>query len=109
MDEEYVRNYTREEEFLNEYGDVAGVAARALNGKWQPDYKCDDAARKSRDYFKSSGELAELAFQSAAVYRSGNRFSSAQILLETSSRVVTIRVKLVGDDLVAEKIVDRPA
>ena len=109
MDEYLARNYLKEEEFLDEYGEVASVAARTLNGEWQPDYQCDDAARKNRDYFKSTGELVQLAFRSAAVFHSANQFSSVQIVLESSSRVVNVRVKLTGDDLMAEKILDRPA
>lgn len=109
MTEFLSRYYTKEEEFLREFGSLAEVAANHLNDAWRPNYSCDDAARRNRDYFLSSGELSWLVFDGAAVYHDVNGFSSAQIIIRTVARIVTIRVKRGHHGLVAETIVDRDA
>ena len=104
------RNYLKEEEFLDEYGDVAAVASELLGDDWSPNYGCDERDRHNRDYFLSSGEQISLVFQSAPVFHSGKFFSSAQIVLQSSKRIVNVRVsKNDNGELVAEKIVDQPA
>lgn len=107
--EQLRRNYTREEEFLDEFPYVAGAATRALDGAWRPQYDSDDRARQQRDYFISSGELDSLVFDSAAVFENGSgNFSSAQITVRTAKRLVTVRVSGTRNGpLTAEKIVDR--
>ncbi len=99
--------YQKEEEFLDEFSDIAIEAAKILNDEWQPNYDCDDGARKNRDYFFSTGELYSLTFDGAAVYHDRNGFSSVQIVLKSSKRTVTVRVKWEDENLIAEKIVDK--
>lgn len=101
------RHYLKEEEFLDEFGGVAAVAAKHLQGAWTPDDDCDDGIRKSRQYFLATGELAQLVFDSAAVYHHEGAFSSVQVALRSATRTVTVRVKRAGEDLIAETIVDR--
>lgn len=101
------RHYLKEEEFLDEFGGVGAVAAKHLQGAWIPDDDCDDAVRKSRRYFLATGELAQLVFDSAAVYHNGGAFSSVQVALRSATRTVTVRVRRVGENLIAETIVDR--
>jgi len=107
MDERLKRHYLREEEFLDEFGDSAAVAARFLDGAWSPDCDCDDNARKNHRYFLSTGELNQLVFDSADVYHDEHGFSSVQILLRSAKRIVNVRVRKVGQDLVAEKLIDK--
>lgn len=107
MNERLNRYYQREEEFLEEFPVLAGAAAKVLSGEWEPNYHCNDVARTNQEYFLSTGELNQLAFDSAAVFHTGNVFSSVQIVLRSSHRSVTIRVTLDGDRPVAEKIRDR--
>lgn len=111
MSGEYMwRNYLKEEEFLDEYGDVAAVASELLGDDWVPNYDCTDRDRHNRDYFLSTGELIALDFESAAVFRDGEFFSSVQIVLRSSTRIANVRVsKKENGELVAEKIIDRPA
>jgi hypothetical protein len=105
---EYLRGlYTKEEEFLEEFSSSAAAAAEILSGDWQPNYHCDDHVRKNQSYFRSTGELTHLVFESAAVHHDSNGFSSVQIVLRSSTRTVTVRVKKVGVDFLAEKIVDK--
>jgi hypothetical protein len=99
--------YPKEEEFLDEFSDVAIEAAKILNDEWQPDYDCDDGTRKNRDYFFSTDQLSSLTYDGAAVYHNQGRFSSAQIVLKSSKRIVTVRVKMKNGNLIAEKIVDK--
>jgi hypothetical protein len=80
------RYYTTEEEFLDEYSQVASVAAHLLEDAWRPQYNCNDATRQQRQYFISSGELSSLVFDGAAVYQTERGFSSAQIVLRTAKR-----------------------
>lgn len=107
MDEHLKRHYLKEEEFLDEFYDVASVAAKFLDGEWQPNCACNDAARKNGEYFLATGELQQLVFASASVHHDANGFSSVQILLKSSKREVNVRVKKVGGDFVVEKIADR--
>ena len=107
MTEFLKRHYLKEEEFLDEFYDVAAVATKLLDGAWEPNADCDDTDRKEAKYLLSTGELYVLVFKSAAVYHDGNKFSSAQILLESSNRIVNIKVKSIDGELVAEKMVDK--
>jgi hypothetical protein len=107
MDEHWERNYSKEEEFLDDFPNGAGAAARLLDGTWSPNYHCDDKVRGNRQYFLSTGELNQLVFDSADVYHDQHGFSSVQILLRSAKRIVNVRVRKVGHDLVAEKLVDK--
>jgi hypothetical protein len=109
MSEFLRRHYLKEEDFLDEFQDVAYVAARLLRGDWQPDVSCDDRTREERDDILGSGQLDDLVFQNAAVYDTPNRmFSSAQITLRSSRRLVSVRVRDVDGHLLAEKTFDKP-
>jgi hypothetical protein len=109
MTEHVRRYYHREEEFLNEFPFVVSAAVNLLNGGWEPDYFCDDASRQNLAYLLSTGGLVSLSFDGAAVYHDARGFSSAQIVLKSSTRIVTVRVRKDGNDLVAEKVVDKAA
>ena len=108
MDERVVATYNKEEEFLDEYGEIANVAAKLLASEWHPNYLASDSVRANLKYFFSLGEVNDLAFDFAAVYHDKNGFSSVQIVLKSSHRVVNIRVRKVNDELIGEKIVDKP-
>ena len=60
MSENWVKTYQKEEEFLEDFSDLAHEAARTLNNEWEPNSACSDKARHNRDYFLSSGELQAL-------------------------------------------------
>ena len=107
MSEFMKKHYTKEEDFLDEFSDVAIEAVKILNDEWQPNYDCDDNTRKNRDYFFSTGELDSLTYDGATIHHDQGRFSSAQIVLKSSKRTVTIRVKMENGNLIAEKIVDK--
>ncbi|MHB1356128.1 MAG: hypothetical protein ACYCZF_09160 [Anaerolineae bacterium] len=107
MDEHVVKLFTKEEEFLDEFGDTAATAARTVNNEWIPNYYASDAVRANIKYFLSSGEVKDLTFTSASVYHEHKVFSSVQIVLKSSFREVTIRVRRVGNELVGEKIRDK--
>jgi hypothetical protein len=106
------RYYTREEEFLNEFGSGGIVSAvnKAISpDEWRANYHCNDAERQQRDYFRKTGELSSLVFDGAAVYHTAAVFSSAQVILRTAKRIVTVQVKAEDEQLVGEKMVDEPA
>ena len=109
-EEELWRYYDKEEEFLDEFSDVPWVASKLLGDDWHPDPSCNDAVRQQRQYFIEQDELNYLVFHGAAIHhdRSNRRFSSAQIVLKSSTRNVTIRVHGVGRGLVAEMQNDQP-
>jgi hypothetical protein len=107
MAESVKRTYLEEKEFLEEFSDLAMVAAGAVDGEWQPNGQCNDATRKYLDHLRSTSELNRLVFNSAAVYGNPNGFSSLQVLLDSSKRVVSAHVKTVAGRLVAEKVLDR--
>ena len=101
-----MRYYVKEEEFLEEFYDVAAVAAKSLGGDWRPNPCCDDAQRQQQKYFLSSGELTSLVFDGASVSGGADGFA-AQISLRSSMRIANVRVTRVGADLVAERVVDK--
>ncbi|MCX5890370.1 MAG: hypothetical protein NTY36_13095 [Deltaproteobacteria bacterium] len=115
MTEYMKRYYQKEEEFLDEFPSIANEAAKLLDDEWKPNFDCDDTVRRTRDYFLSMGELHSfvephsLVFDGAAAYHEQNRFSSAQIVLKSSNRIVTVRVVKTKDGLVAEKLADKNA
>jgi len=106
MNERMKRHYQKEEEFIEEFPSVTEAVAKILEGEWRPDYDCDDETRRKRDYFLGSGELYSLVFDDAAVYEDQKGFSSAQVILKSSKRFVTVRVVKNNSDFEAEVIVD---
>ena len=107
MSEYMKRYYTREEDFLDKFGMSIGAALKVLGDEWQPDWHCDDDARHNREYFLKTGKLSQLVFDGAAVYHDENGCSLIHLCLKSSKRIVTVRLKKVGGEFVAEKIVDR--
>ncbi len=99
--------YQKEEDFLSDYEAVALVAARTLKDEWQPNYDANENVRKNQDYFYATGELEQLVFDSASIYHDNNVFSSAQIILKSSQRLVNVRVRIVNGKLVGEKIITK--
>ena len=93
MDEHFKQLYEKEEEFLDEFGASASVASELLNGAWQPNYGANDTIRNNVQYSLSSGAVKSLTFDSASVYHNRNGFSSVQIVLRSSKRVVNVRVR----------------
>ena len=103
------RIYLNEEEFLEEFSDVARVVAGELDCGWRPNNVCDEAEAKNQNHLRSTGEIGQVMIKSAAVYYGPHGlFSSVEIVLESSKRCVNVRVTTVGGKLVAEKILDRP-
>ena len=107
MPEYLKQSYLKEEEFLDQFSGVASEAAGLLKGEWVPDPTCNDKVRRNRDYFFRSGEVNALTFDSATVYHDESGFSSVEIVLKSSNRIVNIRVKKIDGSLVAEKVLDR--
>jgi len=107
MTDVLTRYYVKEEEFLDQFETTAVVAAWFLKGAWSPNYHCNDAVRRTRERLLSSGGLNDLVFSGAAVYHGPSGFSSVQIALRCTTRSVNVRVKKVGQELVAEKLSDR--
>lgn len=107
MGDVLTRYYVKEEEFLDQFETAATIAAWFLQGAWSPDYHCNDAVRRTRDRLMFSGGLDDLVFSGAAVYHGASGFSSVQIALRSTTRSVNLRVKKVGQELVAEKLYDR--
>ena len=102
------KRYSKEEEFLDEYWQTAKVAVRILNGEWEPNFGANDNTRKNQEYFLPTGEINNLVFDEAWVCHDNNGFSSAQIILKSSHRLVNVQVRVVNGELVGEKIIDKP-
>ena len=103
----YNRSYYREEEFLDEFYNWAASAALALNGEWKPNDSCDDSARKQRDYFLKRSELIWLVFFSAHVSYDETDKMFVQIVLESSTRVVNVKVWERDGKTVTQVLIDR--
>lgn len=110
MDEILHRNYRREEEFVEKFRSSAWKASRILNGEWKPKANCDDMERQQRKYCLLMGRQTQLVFKSAAIYHDpdSGAFTSALILLESSTRAVEVTVRKENDGLTAEISIDRP-
>ncbi len=98
------RVYDKEEGFLDEFPGIAKSASQLLGGDWEPNCWCNDKTRRNTKYLLSRGELQKLTFDSASVHHDNKGFSSAQIVLKSSERIVTVVVKKMDGDFVAEKI-----
>lgn len=92
-DEQMHRHYTREEDFLAEFYNLAPAAAAAVGDEWYPRADCDDAARTQQKYFLSTGQLTKLVFESATSYHDSTGFSSVVISLRSSKRLVSVKVR----------------
>lgn len=103
----YSRSYHKEEEFLDEFYNWASSAAVALNGEWKPNYSCDDNERRQRDSFLKRGELAWLVFVLATVAYDETDEMYAQIVLESSTRDVNVKVWERDGKTVTQVLVDR--
>ena len=108
MTESMKECYSEEEAFLAKFQMVAYEAGALMGEDWHPSPSCDANLRKQTKYLLSTGELSSLVFDSAAVFHDNHGFSSAQITLKSSKRVVTVRVGRVDGKLVAEKLLDKP-
>jgi hypothetical protein len=106
--EKFRQYYTREEEFLEEFGNVASHAVKVLKGEWQPNYNASDSSRRNEEYYFSTGELNFLVVDSGTVYHDDKGFSSAQIVLKSSQRIVNVKVRKIGNEFIGETIVDKP-
>ena len=104
MADQMKRYYQKEEEFLEEFPSIVNVVTDLLGDDWQPDPDCDYIVRKHRSYFQSRGELHELVFNGASVYHDQEGFSSIQVILKSSQRVVTVLVRNSENGFIAEKI-----
>jgi len=99
------RHYTKEEEFLEEFEFSAAVVAAFLQGAWQPNPHCNDAVRRNAKLMPDV-ESRELVFEHGTAFHTQKAFSSALIVLRSSVRLVTVRVKWKDGKLVAEQVSD---
>lgn len=102
-----MRNYLKEEEFVGEFYDWAAAVAMAVTDQWRPNEACNDAARMRAAYFLNSGEMTWLTFSSASVHRLPNGDAFAQVVLESSVRVVTVWVSSPNREPVTKILLDR--
>jgi hypothetical protein len=101
------RVYHKEEAFLDSWSAVAEAVSRLLGGDWKPNYWCNDKARLNTKHSLLRGELQTLTFDSASVYQDKNEFSFTEIVLQCSSRVITVHVRKTNGNLIAEKIAEQ--
>ena len=107
MSEYLKRVYHKEEEFLDTFFETARSASLLLSGEWEPNYWCNDKTRHHTQSLLSTGGLRTLTFDSASIYQDKNGFSSAGIVLKSSTCIVTVRVKKTDGKFVAEKIAEQ--
>jgi hypothetical protein len=107
MEEQFVRHIINESEFFDEFHNEAAKASQFMGEEWSPSYDISEKEKESLNYLLSTNKLHDLVFDSAAIYQKNGRFSSVQIVLKSSFRVVTVRVKELDNELVAEKVVDK--
>lgn len=103
MSERVVATFNKEEEFLEDYMDVAIAAANIMNGEWEPNDLANDKTRASRKYFIDTGNEVPLDFSYASVHHNEDGFSYVQLLLKSSNETVGIRIKKIDGKLIATK------
>jgi hypothetical protein len=106
MADEYVRLlYRKEEDFLEQFlGTVEAllpVLAAEHGADWRPNYACDDRQRWAQQLRLNAGQLDELTFDEAAIHGCSG-FSSLQLHLRSSRRLLIVRVRWVGSEMVVE-------
>ncbi len=102
-----MRNYFKEEVFLDEFYNWASAASNILNGEWKPNWNCNDSQRQQNDYFMKSGQMTWLVFTSASVQNDPGQEVHAQIILESSKRIVNIKVATQDNKSIAEIQIDK--
>jgi hypothetical protein len=107
MNEYRKDSYLKEEEFLEDFFDAAIAASKLLAEEWKPNIHCNDSVSKSQQYFLSTDESNTLIFDSAFVFHDTKGFSSVQIILKSSNRIVNIRIKRDKNKLIGEKLIDK--
>lgn len=106
MDEHFVKHIVKEEEFLDSFCEITTKIKELLNNEWIPNYSSNDPSRRNDEYFLKNGELRSLVFDSASVYQKGGNFSKAIIILQSSFRLISIQVKKLGNEYIAEILKD---
>jgi hypothetical protein len=101
-----LHSYKTEEKFLDEFPSLVSAAVQALNNDWVPNYSASDTSRRNYEYSKSTKQLDDLVFESAWVRNDANGVISAQIVLESSHRSVTVQVEKVDDRFLGAVIRD---
>ena len=98
--------YLKEEEFVEDYYAFAASAASAVKNSWHPNPACNDEMRRNQKYFMESGELEQLDFNCASLIEKEGSLR-IQIVLESSHRIVNVKVSKNSKIVDAEIIVDR--
>src|SRR5687768_10995422 len=99
MDGWVKRMYLHEEDFLEEWYATVEAVLQHLPHAWQPNFQCDDRARAERDQLLARGQLATLTFDSAVIFYDKDVFSSIQLYLRSSARLVIVRVRWAGAEM----------
>jgi len=80
-----------------------------LGGEWRPNYKCNDRERQMRRNALATGQLGQLdqlVFDGAAVFDAQSQLSSIQIELQSSARLVFVRVWWANGEALADIALD---
>jgi hypothetical protein len=101
------RYYHKEEAFADEYSGWAWAVSKAVDGAWKPNTLCNDSQRQQNEYFMKTGQMTWLVFTSASTHTEPEGEFHAQVILESSSRVVNVRATTRDGKAVAEVKLDR--
>src|SRR5262245_6617242 len=102
--------YRKEEDFLEHFlGTVEAllpVLAAEHGADWRSNYGCNDAERWARQLRLNAGQLDALAFDEAVILHAERGFSSLQLHLRSSHRLLIVCVSWVDGQMVVEKRLD---
>jgi hypothetical protein len=101
MADEYVRQlYRGEEDFLDHFLGTVEVLLPILAAEhgadWRPNYACNDRQRWAQQLRLNAGQLDALTFDEAVIFHGREGFSSLQLRLQSSRRLLIVRVRRVS-------------
>jgi len=101
------RIYCKEEEFLEDFYLAVDELLPRLDADWQPNFRCNDRERERRRLALVAGTLGELVFEEAVVGHNRQGFSSLDVHLRLSSRLLIVRIRWDSSGMIVEKRLDR--
>jgi hypothetical protein len=100
------RIYRKEEEFLEDFYLAVEELLPRLDADWQPNFRCDDRERERRRLCVATGKLDRLVFDEAVVGHNRQGFSSFDLHLRSSSRLLIVRIRWDKSGMLVERRLD---
>jgi hypothetical protein len=100
------RIYRKEEEFLEDFYLAVEELLPRLDADWKPNFQCNDRERERRRLALVAGKLDQLVFDEAVVGHNRQGFSSLDVHLRSSNRLLIVRIRWNSSGMIVKKRLD---